>query len=96
MSFMHAACTGSREPASGGQWRVLGQYLACLLLAGGLYEASGAFEDATLALKEGASLVSAPHAYAFFWFSWLFHTAYCSVHQESSFSRQSSRQMYRN
>ena len=40
---------------------MMAQYLAALLLTGDLCEASGAFEEAVHALKEGASLVRCLH-----------------------------------
>ena len=41
-----------------GQWQVTWQYLACLLRNGELYEQLGAWEDASVALKEGLQLVT--------------------------------------
>lgn len=51
---------GGGDPVSAGAvgpWRALTQQLACLLLLGSLYEASGALEDAAHAFKEGWGLV---------------------------------------
>ena len=51
LSLPHA---GGSAP---GQWQVTWQYLACLLKNGELYEQLGAWEDASVALKEGLQLV---------------------------------------
>jgi hypothetical protein len=56
---------GVWQKSSGGQtstdavgpWRTLAQHVACLLVTGELYAASGALEDAAHAFAEGAGLV---------------------------------------